>query len=510
MFRACESPCSAAATQDGGKVRVAASVGSSLASGAIALLEAEGAEGLAASGPADWQVVQPSSSIKVRALGLAGLRGVHLRLRCCRVPPSIGGHPPLRAACPPPRVCAPDSCTALHGAYRTQVDPGYLSEPAAVEFATEGGRTAFMNYYAPRNKVPLGSGTASSAYCLLYRYVPLCAVCPAPNPLPSSPTTTRAAQDYALPAGALPPLLVKIHGGPTSQASTAFNLGLQYWTSRGEGGAVCVCVEVGAGAGLVVWIWGDPPSAYCSPCQLLFQLLYPTTLTRQALLWLTSTTAGRRATAGLSASGWRGSGGWWMWTTAATRRATWRSRWAALGSAGWSMCWVCGRVQGACISWPSGRCIATGFAIFQMHSTHAGPRRSPPPVHRRRQRGRLHNPGLPGLQVMHAVRPSGQGAAAGLHGAAGASSWPVRPALLTAWLALPAGTCLRREPATTAWQTPSCWRGVSRVGKRGWCPWQEPPKLRMGFVAAELPGPSLQPPPCLQTPTSLSLATWTA
>lgn len=42
-----------------------------------------------------------------------------------------------------------------------------------------------------------------------------------------------ALQDFVAPPGALPPLLVKIHGGPTSQASTAFSLGLQYWTSRG-------------------------------------------------------------------------------------------------------------------------------------------------------------------------------------------------------------------------------------------------------------------------------------
>ena len=32
---------------------------------------------------------------------------------------------------------------------------------------------------------------------------------------------------------AKPPLLVKIHGGPTSAASTAYNLRIQYWTSRG-------------------------------------------------------------------------------------------------------------------------------------------------------------------------------------------------------------------------------------------------------------------------------------
>lgn len=40
-------------------------------------------------------------------------------------------------------------------------------------------------------------------------------------------------KDYRLPAGEVAPVLVKIHGGPTSQASTAFNLLYQYWTSRG-------------------------------------------------------------------------------------------------------------------------------------------------------------------------------------------------------------------------------------------------------------------------------------
>ena len=35
------------------------------------------------------------------------------------------------------------------------------------------------------------------------------------------------------PAGALPPLLVKIHGGPTGAATPAFDVGTQYWTSRG-------------------------------------------------------------------------------------------------------------------------------------------------------------------------------------------------------------------------------------------------------------------------------------
>ena len=51
-----------------------------------------------------------------------------------------------------------------------QIDEGYLSAPQSVEFPTDGGVTAFMNFYPPKNK------------------------------------------DYALPPGQKPPLLVKIHG----------------------------------------------------------------------------------------------------------------------------------------------------------------------------------------------------------------------------------------------------------------------------------------------------------
>ena len=38
---------------------------------------------------------------------------------------------------------------------------------------------------------------------------------------------------YTAPPGNLPPLLVKSHGGPTASTSTNFNLGIQFWTSRG-------------------------------------------------------------------------------------------------------------------------------------------------------------------------------------------------------------------------------------------------------------------------------------
>ena len=38
---------------------------------------------------------------------------------------------------------------------------------------------------------------------------------------------------YVGPSDALPPLIVKCHGGPTGQTSTALNLKTQYWTTRG-------------------------------------------------------------------------------------------------------------------------------------------------------------------------------------------------------------------------------------------------------------------------------------
>jgi dipeptidyl aminopeptidase/acylaminoacyl peptidase len=67
----------------------------------------------------------------------------------------------------------------------------YLTTVEAVEFPTTGGNTAFGLFYPPHNP------------------------------------------DYAGPADEKPPLLVKCHGGPTSAASSALSLGIQYWTSRG-------------------------------------------------------------------------------------------------------------------------------------------------------------------------------------------------------------------------------------------------------------------------------------
>ncbi|MCC6802119.1 MAG: S9 family peptidase [Anaerolineae bacterium] len=68
---------------------------------------------------------------------------------------------------------------------------GYISAPTQIEFPTENGLTAHAVYYAPANR------------------------------------------DYAAPVDERPPLIVEVHGGPTSSASVGFNLGIQFWTSRG-------------------------------------------------------------------------------------------------------------------------------------------------------------------------------------------------------------------------------------------------------------------------------------
>jgi dipeptidyl aminopeptidase/acylaminoacyl peptidase len=74
-------------------------------------------------------------------------------------------------------------------------DTGYTSVPEAVEFPTEGGKTAHAFYYPPTDR------------------------------------------DFRGPEGEVPPLLILIHGGPTAATAAQFRLSTQYWTSRGF--AVC-------------------------------------------------------------------------------------------------------------------------------------------------------------------------------------------------------------------------------------------------------------------------------
>lgn len=72
-----------------------------------------------------------------------------------------------------------------------EISKDYISVAEPIEFSTEGGRTAYGFYYAPKNP------------------------------------------DFVAPEGEKPPLLVMSHGGPTSYTSDALSLRTQYWTSRG-------------------------------------------------------------------------------------------------------------------------------------------------------------------------------------------------------------------------------------------------------------------------------------
>lgn len=71
------------------------------------------------------------------------------------------------------------------------LDPAYISPAQQIEFPTEHGQTAYAYYYAPRNA------------------------------------------DFKADPSEQPPLLVISHGGPTASASSALNLEIQFWTSRG-------------------------------------------------------------------------------------------------------------------------------------------------------------------------------------------------------------------------------------------------------------------------------------
>jgi dipeptidyl aminopeptidase/acylaminoacyl peptidase len=79
----------------------------------------------------------------------------------------------------------------LRRSSESAIEHGYLSIPEEIEFPTENALTAYGFFYPPRN------------------------------------------QDFQAAQGELPPLLVMSHGGPTGATSSALNLEIQYWTSRG-------------------------------------------------------------------------------------------------------------------------------------------------------------------------------------------------------------------------------------------------------------------------------------
>ncbi|MEO8438573.1 MAG: S9 family peptidase [Chloroflexota bacterium] len=79
----------------------------------------------------------------------------------------------------------------LRRASTITLDPSSIAQPESIEFPTTGGRMAHAVFYRPTNPDAVGI------------------------------------------AGEKPPLLVLSHGGPTSNASTALDLGKQFLTSRG-------------------------------------------------------------------------------------------------------------------------------------------------------------------------------------------------------------------------------------------------------------------------------------
>jgi dipeptidyl aminopeptidase/acylaminoacyl peptidase len=83
--------------------------------------------------------------------------------------------------------------TVLQRSTTLDLDPRYLSEPVPIEFPTTNNQTAYGFFYPPTNP------------------------------------------DFTAPAGELPPLLVKSHGGPTAATGSSLSLRVQYWTSRGFG-----------------------------------------------------------------------------------------------------------------------------------------------------------------------------------------------------------------------------------------------------------------------------------
>lgn len=85
-----------------------------------------------------------------------------------------------------------DTFQSLCSAANAPIDARYLSVPEMVTFKT-GNDVAYGIYYPPKN-----------------------------DDYPVSSSTDE-----------LPPLLVRTHGGPTSATTSAFNLRIQYWTSRG-------------------------------------------------------------------------------------------------------------------------------------------------------------------------------------------------------------------------------------------------------------------------------------
>ena len=139
-----------------------------------------------------WHLVQiapDTGHCREITLPYTNLTGLHV----------AGHHAYLEASSPsePESLIQVELATGSHQVLRKSspqaIDPDYTSLPEAIEFPTDGEQTAHAFYYPPANV------------------------------------------DYQGSAGTAPPLLVVIHGGPTSATRAQFRFHIQYWTSRGFG-----------------------------------------------------------------------------------------------------------------------------------------------------------------------------------------------------------------------------------------------------------------------------------
>lgn len=101
-----------------------------------------------------------------------------------------------------PATLAPSG--VIRRSHSLALDPALVARPEAITFPSAEGRIAHALFYRPTNP------------------------------------------DVEAPAGELPPLVVRSHGGPTSNASTALDLGTQLLTSRG---IAVVDVDYGGSSG---------------------------------------------------------------------------------------------------------------------------------------------------------------------------------------------------------------------------------------------------------------------
>jgi dipeptidyl aminopeptidase/acylaminoacyl peptidase len=108
-----------------------------------------------------------------------------------------GDHAVLVGASPTssPRVLAVDlesgELTPLSEDEAEHVEPGYVSVPRPLDYRTTGGATAHALFYPPHNP------------------------------------------EFAGPPDERPPLLVRVHGGPTAHVTPRLSPGVQFWTTRG-------------------------------------------------------------------------------------------------------------------------------------------------------------------------------------------------------------------------------------------------------------------------------------